>query len=84
MIRPMNGQSTTTDLTHVPDLTPYLSAIVIGALFLWVFWFPTVAAIVAPNGRRFEFFFLTLLVLFGPLGVACAAVANPRSDRSDS
>jgi predicted Abi (CAAX) family protease len=50
------------------------------AVVLWALWFPLVAAIVAPDGRRGEFFLLTLLVLIGPLGVACAAVANPRSE----
>ena len=67
------------DKIRLPDLTPYMPALIIGVLLFWVLWFPVVAAIVAPHGRRFEFFLLTLLVLFGPLGVAWAAVANPRA-----
>jgi hypothetical protein len=66
------------DQIHVPDLAPYMSGIFIAALAVFVMWFPVIAAVVAPDGRRFEFLFLTLLVLWGPIGVACAAVANPR------
>jgi hypothetical protein len=63
---------------HVPDLAPYMSGIFIAALAVFVMWFPVIAGVVAPDGRRFEFLLLTLLVLCGPIGVACAAVANPR------
>jgi hypothetical protein len=43
-----------------------------------VFVFPVVAALVAPSDRRAEFFILTLLFLPGPLGVACASIAQSR------
>jgi hypothetical protein len=64
--------------TNLPDFTPYLGLIGFALFVIFVLWFPVVAAMVAPEGRGFEFFLLTLLVLWGPLGVACAAVANPR------
>ncbi len=68
------------DQIQLPDLTPYMSALFITVMVLWVVWFPFIAAIVAPEGRRIEFLLLTLFVLVGPLGVACASVANPRPD----
>jgi hypothetical protein len=52
--------------------------LIITVLILWVVWFPFIASLVAPDGRRGEFFLLTLFVVVGPLGVACAAIANPR------
>jgi hypothetical protein len=60
------------------SLTPYMTGLFGFVLFMWVVFFPLIAAAVAPDGRRFAFFVLTLLVLPGPIGVACAAIANPR------
>jgi len=68
-----------TDEFHLPAWVEFLGPtffIVVAVLI--VLWFPFVAALVAPDDRKIEFFILTLLVLWGPLGVACAAVANPR------
>ncbi len=48
-------------------------------LLLLMLFFPLIAALVAPDDRRWTFFFLTFFLLLpGPIGVACAAVANPR------
>ncbi|KUI41813.1 hypothetical protein AU198_11655 [Mycobacterium sp. GA-1199] len=69
------------DQIEFPDLTPYFTALFVVGLILWIVWFPFIAALVAPDGRRFEFFLLTMFVLIGPLGVACAAVANPRPEQ---
>ena len=68
-----------TDDFQPPEWATYLGPtfFIILAVVI-VFWFPFVAALVAPDDRRVEFFILTLLVLWGPFGVACAAVANPR------
>jgi hypothetical protein len=63
---------------QLPDLTPYLGLLLSAAAILLLIWFPLIAALVAPDRRRLEFFLLTLVVLWGPFGVACAAVANPR------
>lgn len=56
------------------DLAPYLPVILIVLLV----FFPAIAALVAPPDRRGTFFLLTLFVLPGPLGVACASVAQAR------
>ena len=48
-------------------------------LFLWLI-VALVAAAVAPIGRRLQFFIITLFFL-GPLGIAAAAVAQPRPPR---
>lgn len=45
-------------------------------LFVWIV-ITIVAAAVAPPGRRLTFALLTFFML-GPLGVACASIANPR------
>jgi hypothetical protein len=73
------GKSSGMNTDELPDWASHVdSAILIGGVILAVLVFPTIAALVAPDGRRFEFFLLTLIVLWGPIGVACAAVANPR------
>lgn len=64
------------DETNI-DVTPYLPALIAVAIFAVIF-FPLIAALVAPPGRRLTFGLLTLFVLPGPLGVACASIANPR------
>jgi hypothetical protein len=56
--------------------TDYPAAIIIGGLVLLLFVFPTVAAFIAPEGRRQLFFVLTLLFVPGPLGVGFAAIAQ--------
>jgi hypothetical protein len=68
---------------QLPDLTPYLGLLLAAAAILLLIWFPLIAALVAPDSRRLEFFLLTLLVLWGPIGVACAAVANPRNSHDE-
>ena len=56
------------------------------AVVLWLLVFGAlgaVAALVAPRGRRLVFFLLTFF-LFGPLGIALAAIANPREPNPPS
>lgn len=61
----------------VADIFASLSIIAIGVLvFLWVL-IAAVAAVVAPYDRRLTFFLITLFFL-GPIGIAAAAVAQPR------
>jgi hypothetical protein len=57
----------------------YGFVVVTVAAILWLLIFPMIAGLVAPNDRRWEFFFLTLFILWGPFGIACAAIANPRT-----
>jgi hypothetical protein len=61
--------------------TDYPAWIFIGGLVLLLFVFPTVAAFVAPEGRRQLFFVLTLLFVPGPLGVGFAAIAQSRPEK---
>lgn len=49
-------------------------------LAIWLLLFPTVAAVVAPDDRRWTFFWITLFFL-GPFGIAAAAIAQPRPPR---
>jgi hypothetical protein len=70
------------DQAHVPDIRDFIAShlggvITVAALVL-ILLFPTVAALVAPASRRAEFFVLTMFILPGPLGVACASVAQSR------
>jgi hypothetical protein len=46
-------------------------------LFLWLL-VAVVASLVAPDDRRWTFFWITLFFL-GPLGIAAAAIAQPRT-----
>lgn len=46
-------------------------------MVVWLLLFPLVAAWVAPDGRKLTFFWITLFFL-GPLGIAAAAIAQPR------
>ena len=66
------------DRYQPPDFGPYIGMLLIVGAILLLFVFPTIAALVAPADRRVTFFVLTFFVLPGPLGVACAAIANPR------
>jgi hypothetical protein len=59
-------------------LISHLTGTIIVIALVAVFVFPVVAALVAPSDRRAEFFILTLLFLPGPLGVACASIAQSR------
>ena len=72
----------TDDHYHLPDLKAFIDSypgtLIIAAAILLVLFFPIVAATVAPDGRRWQFFVLTLFVLPGPLGVACASIAQAR------
>jgi hypothetical protein len=49
------------------------------ALAVWTI-IALIAAVTAPTGRRWEFFFASLLLL-GPLGVHAALIAGPRLPR---
>jgi hypothetical protein len=70
------------DQSPLPGIQDFIAAhlggvITVTALVL-ILLFPTVAALVAPANRRAEFFVLTMFILPGPLGVACASVAQSR------
>jgi hypothetical protein len=73
------------DRYQLPDIPQQVTGLLLLAvLILLVLFFPLIAALVAPDGRRGTFFLLTfLLILPGPFGVACAAIAHPRIDDSE-
>jgi hypothetical protein len=52
-------------------------------LLLWLIM-GLIAAWVAPEDRRLVFFLLTFFLLLGPLGVAAAAIAQPRRQLQSS
>lgn len=62
----------------LPDFSDTIPGwLILAALVLF---FPLIAALVAPDDRRWTFFFLTIFMLLpGPIGVGCAAIANPRT-----
>jgi hypothetical protein len=71
------------DQYRLPDLPAGVGvAILAAAAILLLLVFPLIAAVVAPDDRRGTFFLLTLLILPGPIGVALAAIANPRTIES--
>jgi hypothetical protein len=66
------------DQIHLPDLTPLVVIGIIVGVLLFVIALPLFASIAAPTGRRFLFFFMTLLLgPLGPFGVCLAACAVP-------
>jgi hypothetical protein len=70
------------DRAPMPNINDFvaahLSGVILVTALVMILLFPTVAALVAPSNRRAEFFVLTLIILPGPLGVACASVAQSR------
>lgn len=66
-----NGPEAVLDALLSLGILTILMLLVIWGLCGWIAW------IVAPEDRRWTFFWLTFL-LFGPLGILAAAVASPR------
>ena len=59
------------DHYHLPDLN---NSFVLVVLAVVVLWFPFWAAVAAPDGRRAEFFLLTVFALFGPVELPARAL----------
>jgi hypothetical protein len=67
------------------DPAAFLFANLIALTLGWLLFFGLcggIAAVVAPQGRRWTFFMITLFFL-GPMGIGFAAVASPRAPDVD-